>query len=389
MNSFKLVALGLLATSLVACGVTEKKDEESKSNTETKQTTTENKKKEVVKDTGLYAIVKTSKGDIKLGLQFERTPMTVANFVALAKGEMKNDDRAEGEPFYDGLIFHRVIKDFMIQGGCPQGTGQGNPGYQFPNEIDADLKHDGSGILSMANAGPGTNGSQFFITHKATPWLDGRHSVFGHVLEGQAVVDSIAQNDMINKIEIVAKNKAAKKFVKNAVANFEEAKMAAIKKAEEEAKQAQEKLKKAQESELTTLEDHVKKNYPNATKSATGLYMDITKKGNGTPITAKSVASVHYVGKLLDGSVFDTSVEAVAKEKGMFNPNRQGGYNPISVDMTRGGMISGWMEALPQLKKGDKATIIMPSSLAYGNREMGPIKPYTSLIFDVEITDVK
>ena len=171
---------------------------------------------------GLFAEMQTNKGTILLYLEMDKTPLTVANFVALAEGEMSNKAKAEGEPYYDGIKFHRVIADFMIQGGDPDGTGMGGPGYSFKDEFHPTLKHDKPGILSMANAGPGTNGSQFFITHKATPWLDGRHSVFGHVIEGQDVVDAIQQGDVIEHVKIIRKGKEARKF--DAIAIFNDMK---------------------------------------------------------------------------------------------------------------------------------------------------------------------
>ena len=161
---------------------------------------------------GIYALIKTTKGDIMLQLEYKKAPLTVANFIGLAEGKIENTAKPLGTPYYDGLKFHRVIKDFMIQGGDPLGNGTGGPGYSFRDEFVAELKHDKAGILSMANAGPATNGSQFFITHKETPWLDGRHSVFGHVVSGQEVVDAIAQNDIINEIVIIYQGKEAKQF---------------------------------------------------------------------------------------------------------------------------------------------------------------------------------
>ena len=157
----------------------------------------------------MHAKIETSKGEIVLFLEFKKTPMTVANFVGLAEGNLENTAKPLGEPYYDGIKFHRVINDFMIQGGDPTGTGGGGPGYKFSDEIHPDLKHSGAGILSMANGGPGTNGSQFFITHKSTPWLDGKHTVFGHVISGQEVVNSIIQNDIIEKVTITRKGEEA------------------------------------------------------------------------------------------------------------------------------------------------------------------------------------
>ncbi len=161
---------------------------------------------------GLYAEMETNRGKILLQLEFEKTPLTVANFVGLAEGKIKNNAKPAKTPFYDSLKFHRVIPNFMIQGGDPLGTGTGGPGYAFKDEFVPDLNFTGPGILAMANSGPATNGSQFFITHVATPWLNQHHTIFGHVISGQDVVNSIVQGDVISHIKIIRKGKAAKKF---------------------------------------------------------------------------------------------------------------------------------------------------------------------------------
>ena len=190
---------------------------------------------------GIYAKLITSKGAIVVHLEHEKTPGTVGNFVALAEGNLENTAKPQGTPYYDGLKFHRVIPDFMIQGGCPQGTGTGNPGYQFDDEFHPDLKHHGPGVLSMANAGPGTNGSQFFITHIATPWLDGKHTVFGNVIEGQDIVDAIEQGDTMT-VEILRQGEAAVSW--NAVEAFRTFEGERTKRIEEEKRKQNELLDK-------------------------------------------------------------------------------------------------------------------------------------------------
>lgn len=307
---------------------------------------------------GMYAKIKTNKGDIMLELEFEKTPLTVANFVGLAEGKIKNNKKKVGEPYYDGLKFHRVIADFMIQGGCPDGNGMGGPGYQFPDEIHTDLKHSGPGILSMANAGPGTNGSQFFITHKETPWLDGKHTVFGKVTEGQDVVDAIAQDDKIIEIEIIRKGEKAKKFDSKAIFDKELEKLE---------KQAAEKAKKAKEAI-----DALKKG---AKVTSSGLAYKIIKKGTGAKAEAGKTVSVHYTGKLSNGTKFDSSYDR---------------NQPIEFELGRGRVIKGWDEGISLLNVGSKATFIIPPDLAYGARGAGGvIPPNATLIFDVELVEIK
>ena len=303
---------------------------------------------------GLYAQLNTAKGTITLQLHFEQTPGTVANFVGLAEGTLKNEVKEAGTPYYDGLTFHRVIADFMIQGGCPQGTGVGGPGYQFDDEFHPDLQHDGPGVLSMANAGPGTNGSQFFITHTATPWLDGKHTVFGKVVEGQAVIDSIAQGDVLEQVSIQRVGAAAEAF--DAATAFETFKAS---KAEREAaaKAAEEKALEEATSDMT--------------KTASGLYYTITKEGTGPqPETGADVA-VHYRGMLMDGTVFDSSYQR---------------NEPITFPLGQGRVIPGWDEGIALLNKGAAARLVIPSHLAYGAQGAGGvIPPNATLIFEVEL----
>jgi len=307
---------------------------------------------------GLYAKIKTSKGDIILNLEFEKTPGTVGNFVALAEGNMENSAKPQGVNYYDGLKFHRVIADFMVQGGCPQGTGTGNPGYSFEDEFHGDLKHDKPGILSMANSGPGTNGSQFFITHVATPWLDNKHTVFGSVIEGQDIVDTISQDDLLESVEIVKVGEAAENF--NAIEAFRTFEGA------REKNMAEAKAKA--EAELEKLATGFK-------KTDSGLRYQIIQKGNGLKAEKGKQISVHYKGQLADGTVFDSSYQR---------------KQPIDFTVGIGQVIKGWDEGLQLLQVGDKARLVIPSQLAYGSQGAGGvIPPDATLIFDVELMDVK
>ena len=307
---------------------------------------------------GIYAKFKTNKGEILLQLEFEKTPLTVANFIGLAEGSIKNNKKDLGIPYYDGLNFHRVIADFMIQGGCPEGTGSGDPGYKFPDEFHPDLKHNKGGMLSMANSGPTTNGSQFFITHKETPWLDGKHSVFGHVIEGMDIVNKIEQGDIIEKLTIIRKGSKAESF--NAKLVFGSAL--------EEVKAQELRNKAKSEAVLKDLQKGAK-------VTASGLSYKMIKTGNGIQAEKGKTVSVHYTGKLIDGTKFDSSYDR--KE-------------PIEFPLGEGRVIPGWDEGIALLRVGDKATFIIPSNLAYGERGAGGvIPPNATLIFDVELMDVK
>ena len=307
---------------------------------------------------GLYAKFNTSKGEILVALEFKKTPGTVGNFVALAEGNLENSVKPQGTPYYDGLKFHRVIPDFMIQGGCPQGSGAGNPGYQFDDEFHPDLKHDGPGVLSMANAGPGTNGSQFFITHVETAWLDNKHTVFGKVAQGQEVVDAIAQGDEIQSIEIVKVGAEAESF--NAVEAFRTFE------GSREKRLAEEKAK--QEAAL----DEVAAGFD---KTESGLRYQIIQKGDGVKAEKGKTVSVHYKGQLIDGTVFDSSYKR---------------NEPIDFPLGVGQVIPGWDEGISLLNVGDKARLVIPSHLGYGSRGAGGvIPPDANLIFDVELMAVK
>ncbi|NQY67706.1 MAG: peptidylprolyl isomerase, partial [Flavobacteriales bacterium] len=243
---------------------------------------------------GLFAAINTNKGSIIIALDYDKVPMTVGNFVALAEGAMANDSKKEGEPFYDGLLFHRVIKDFMVQTGDPAGNGSGGPGYKFPDEFHDDLKHLGGGILSMANSGPATNGSQFFITHKSTPWLDNKHSVFGHVLDGMDIVNLIAKGDTILDVKILRVGKVAKKF--DGLAQFNKGKVDL---------ELKESAKKKEEKDAFL--SVIKEKYGEITDTtASGLMYQIVQKGTGVQASKGKTVKVHYEGYLVDGKKFDS-----------------------------------------------------------------------------------
>ncbi|TDE04152.1 peptidylprolyl isomerase [Flavobacterium hiemivividum] len=309
-------------------------------------------------ENGIYAKFNSAKGSVLVKLEHELTPGTVGNFVGLAEGNLENKVKPQGTKFYNGLNFHRVIPDFMVQGGCPQGTGTGDPGYKFDDEFHPSLKHDKPGILAMANSGPGSNGSQFYITHVPTSWLDGKHTVFGHVVEGQDVVDAIAQGDVLESVEIVRVGEEAEKW--NAIEAFIEFKGARNKRdiaLKAEAEAAMEKLAAGFE------------------KTESGLRYQFIQRGEGKQAAAGKMVSVHYEGSLENGKVFDSSY-----------PRKK----PIEFKLGQGQVIEGWDEGIALLKVGDKARFVIPSHLGYGSRGAGgAIPPNATLIFDVELMDVK
>ena len=309
-------------------------------------------------ENGIYAKFNTTKGAILVKLTHDLTPGTVGNFVGLAEGNIENKVKPQGVKFYDGLKFHRVIPDFMIQGGCPQGTGTGDPGYKFDDEFHPSLKHNRPGVLAMANSGPGTNGSQFYITHISTDWLDNKHTVFGNVVEGQDIVDAVEQGDVLESLEIIREGEEAKNW--NAIEAFITFKGARNKhdialKADAEA--AMEKLAAGFE------------------KTESGLRYQFIQRGEGKKAENGKTVSVHYEGSLENGKVFDSSY-----------PRKK----PIDFTLGQGQVIEGWDEGIALLKVGDKARFVIPSHLGYGSRGAGgAIPPNATLIFDVELMDVK
>lgn len=302
---------------------------------------------------GLYAEINTNRGTILVELEYERAPLTVCNFVALAEGRM-NTTVKDG-PFYDGLRFHRVIADFMIQGGDPRGNGTGGPGYQFFDEIDPALTFDGPGVLAMANSGPGTNGSQFFITHVQTPWLNGNHTIFGHVIQGQSVVNSIRQRDTIQSVNIIRKGPDAENF-----------------RADQESfnRLLQQIRNEARQDIISEIENK----WPNAVTDANGIRYIVKTEGTGPTPEIGTQVTAHYSGSFIDGRVFDSSFER---------------GTPFTFELGRGYVIEGWDLALQDMQKGETRLIILPPELAYGERGAGGgmIPPDSWLIFEVQLVD--
>lgn len=312
---------------------------------------------------GIFATIATNKGNITVQLFYQKTPITVANFITLSEGTnpFVTVEKLKGKPFFDGLKFHRVIKDFMIQGGDPSGNGSGGPGYAFKDEF-TDLKFDKGGILAMANSGPATNGSQFFITHKETSWLNGKHTIYGQVTQGMNVVNAIAQDDVITKVTIIRKGDAAKKF--DAVKVF--ADYNANKAVEEKTNSEKEEKERAAANEMAL------KEFASGQTTASGLKYIVLKEGNGPMPTVTNNVKVHYTGSFNNGKVFDSSVQR---------------GEPIDFNLNQ--VIKGWTEGLQLMKEGGKYKFYIPYTLAYGERGYpGAIPPKSDLIFEVELIKI-
>lgn len=328
---------------------------------------------------GLFAQIETNKGTIIVQLDYKNAPVTVANFVSLAEGENEFivDENLKNKPFYDGLKFHRVIADFMIQTGDPLGTGSGGTGYKFKDEFSG-MKFDKGGVMAMANNGPATNSSQFFITHLETPWLEGKHTIFGHVVEnGMEVVNKIVENDFIEKVTIIRNGDAAKKF--DAIKTFQDY--------YKQETAANSKFKAIFEEKVKEFETLKAK----STKTSSGLQYAITKKSKGKKPTKGANIYINYSGYLEDGSLFDSSIIETLKTYGKLDETRsaQNGYQPIAFEAgKKEGLIPGFIEGIEQLSFGEKATIFIPAALGYGSAGAGDvIPPNANIIFEIELLE--
>ena len=354
MKNKKTILAGLMAiTALTSCSAAGSKE----------------KNLEALKGKeGVFAVLETEKGTIVLNLFYKETPMTVSNFVGLAEGTL---DAAKGKPFYDGLKFHRVISDFMIQGGDPQGNGTGGPGYKFADEFVEGYVFDKPGKLAMANSGANTNGSQFFITHVPTDWLNYKHTIFGQVVTGQKVVDTVAQGDHILNLKIIRQGADAEKFIVTQE-SFDKLKVEGAKKASKFAEeQAAREAKKAEEQ----LKELVK----GYEKSKEGIYYKITEQGSGDKVGSGKMVTVGYLAYLTDGTLFDATSE--------FHPQ---GHEPLSFKTGAGQMIPGFDHMVQDMKKDEVRKIVVPPALAYGeNGYPGVIPGNAYICFDIKVLDIE
>ncbi|MFT5215775.1 MAG: cyclophilin family peptidyl-prolyl cis-trans isomerase [Glaciecola sp.] len=374
---------------------------------------------------GIYAEIVTNNDTMVAKLFYDKVPLTVSNFIALAEGThpMVNE-KFKGKKFYNGLTFHRIMNNFMIQGGDPEGSGMGGPGYKFGSEFDITLKHDKPGILSMANSGGlNTNGSQFFITDAPTPWLDGYdangdlkdctqpkvgcHSVFGEIVVGLDAADTISnlpvgqgnkpnEDVIIKEINIIRVGYEARKFDaaktwETELPLLEEKRV----KAEEDAKKEAEDAQKASEAMfneaaaelLLTLNDYKSK----TTTSDTGLMTYVITKGTGEKVKQGDNVMVWYEGYFADGKLFDSNRKDVEEKFGKLNPQKaeRGMYSPMPMLVSPDAQIvAGFKEGVANLSVGEKIYIYLPSHLAYGEAGRGNIQPNTDLSFIIEMVEI-
>ena len=335
---------------------------------------------------GIYAEINTERGDILLELYPEKAPLTVANFVGLAEGNLTVFDTIEHkEPFFDSITFHRVVNDFVVQAGDPTGKGNGGPGYRFFDETFNGLKHDSSGVLSMANAGANTNGSQFFITHVPTPHLNGKHTVFGTVIDGLDVVNKIKQGDEIYHIKIIKKGLKYRWFY-NPTKIFKKQ----YNHLEEENRKREEAISKLEakndvrlvEAKNRSKEEYqpyflelVQEEFPDAKQTETGLVYYIEEEGDGEKPSKGDEVTLHYEANFVFGEKFDSS-----RDRG----------NPLNFKFQETNLIPGFNEGVGLSSKGTKVKLFIPYFLAYGEKGRMPnIRPYSDLVFDIEILNVE
>ena len=339
---------------------------------------------------GVYAEFKTNKGVFVAKLYNEATPIAVANFVDLAEG---NNDMVDsiykGKKYFNGLIFHRVIKDFMIQGGDPLGNGSGNPGFKFPDEIVDTLKHSKKGILSMANSGPATNGSQFFITLKETPWLNGKHTVFGEIVIGQNIIDTLGLVETTKPGDVPVDSIIIDEVNILRVGNVNLAsfnsKIESIEKEKQEMEVRIKKVATETAAGFVTLREK-------AEELPSGLKILFTKKGDGVKPTEGSKILMNYSGYLENGTLFDSNRPEVARKYEVFDHRRSdgGGYAPVPSDYSKDArLIPGFREGLLMLSVGDKVTLFIPAHLGYGERGYPPLIPSNAdLVFELELVEI-
>jgi cyclophilin family peptidyl-prolyl cis-trans isomerase len=327
---------------------------------------------------GLYAELHTNKGLIVLSLEFDKTPMTVAHFIGLTEGRIDNDALPEGVPFYDGTKFHRVVPGHVIQAGAPVTEGDGRLGYMFPNEIHPDLSHNRAGMVGVANGGPHTNGSQFYITLGDRSYLDGDYTVFGEVIQGMDVISKIIQGDVIKTIRIIRIGKQAKRFRSDTQA-FLDLKLRVQNRVKEQAE-------KKEIEESATIDER----WPEAVEEESGSRYVIIQEGEGETARTGNKIRVRYTGEVLEGQKFFSTVDG--------NPSDEQPAEEFIMELGKNRVNSGLDQALNQMREGEKRILILPSRLAYGTggfyakerkgKKRFVISPNSTLVYEVELLGI-